>query len=300
LAILKIIKGARLGATFRLGSRNLTIGRAPTNLIQLVDNRVSRRHAMIRWNNGEYRICDLRSANGLEVNGQKTGEAQLRPGDVIKAGDTQLQVLAQEAQGMDGVLERKVVDPMVVNHATMVTGGMSDVEQLLAKGITVPVDDVGRMRDVLVHKLYLELGLALSKRDRKKAFERSVSGLVDFILPDRCMLLRLKDSKVSVIARYIGERVAEEHKATPPYIQGLRPVVIDRKAYLFNELQDVAAQLTPLGAVAAAPILNADEKPVALIYVDSFGGNCQPFIDEDLEVLEGVAKALRPAFDKSE
>ena len=68
----------------------VTLGREPTNTIALGnDTTVSRRHAAIRSESGEYVVSDEGSSNGVYVNGVKiNGSQPLRPGDEIQIGNT--------------------------------------------------------------------------------------------------------------------------------------------------------------------------------------------------------------------
>jgi len=71
-------------------SRPLTIGRDDGNDIQLLDGRVSRRHGLIEYADGQYVIVDLQSANGIIVNGQRIApdpdRLALHDGDLIEIG----------------------------------------------------------------------------------------------------------------------------------------------------------------------------------------------------------------------
>jgi pSer/pThr/pTyr-binding forkhead associated (FHA) protein len=64
----------------------LNIGRKSDNHIVIENEHVSRYHAQIRINHGQYVIQDLNSTVGTSVNGEPTKEAILRPGDVISLG----------------------------------------------------------------------------------------------------------------------------------------------------------------------------------------------------------------------
>lgn len=59
--------------------------------IQLEDQGVSRRHAIIVHRRGRIRILDDRSSNGLYVNGRRVVESELQDGDVIVLGRVVLQ-----------------------------------------------------------------------------------------------------------------------------------------------------------------------------------------------------------------
>jgi len=66
------------------------IGRDPGAQVHLVDNRVSRRHALIEIASGRAVIRDLASTNGTTVNGASVSEQELSDGDVIGIGGVEL------------------------------------------------------------------------------------------------------------------------------------------------------------------------------------------------------------------
>jgi DNA-binding SARP family transcriptional activator len=64
-----------------------TIGRAHDCDIRIDDGQVSRLHARIRLEAGEFAVADAGSTNGTWVNGQRVREQSLRHGDEIRIGD---------------------------------------------------------------------------------------------------------------------------------------------------------------------------------------------------------------------
>ena len=65
------------------------IGKAPGNDVVIPDSGISRQHASVRLQNGQYVISDLGSLNGVYVNGKKVGgdEARaLHDGDKLQMG----------------------------------------------------------------------------------------------------------------------------------------------------------------------------------------------------------------------
>lgn len=65
------------------------IGRASENQIKLLGEKISRRHATIKIEDGMYRIYDLGSANGTFVNDNRVRDpVELQDGDVIRLGDS--------------------------------------------------------------------------------------------------------------------------------------------------------------------------------------------------------------------
>jgi DNA-binding NtrC family response regulator len=77
---------------FELEKSALRIGREVDGVrdVRLHDSRASRRHAEILWSEvrRRYWIRDLGSRNGVHVNGARVAREVLKPGDVIRTGET--------------------------------------------------------------------------------------------------------------------------------------------------------------------------------------------------------------------
>lgn len=86
LAQLEVISGTFTGRVFPLTQPQMVIGRAPTCDICLVDQTISRSHAII-WNEqGTWCIADQGSMSGVLVNGQAVQSAWLHAGDTLTLG----------------------------------------------------------------------------------------------------------------------------------------------------------------------------------------------------------------------
>ena len=78
------------GGRIKLGEEPAVIGRMPDCAVPLSDPQVSRRHAEIRRDEFGFRVVDLGSTNGTQVNGVVVKEQSLNDGDVIVVGATSL------------------------------------------------------------------------------------------------------------------------------------------------------------------------------------------------------------------
>jgi hypothetical protein len=75
-----IVEGVKV---FPLTMPVINIGRRLDNQLVIDDPRVSRNHSQLRAIKGRYVIFDLNSTGGTFVNGQRTNQSVLYPGDVV-------------------------------------------------------------------------------------------------------------------------------------------------------------------------------------------------------------------------
>jgi hypothetical protein len=82
---------------------NITIGRDPACHVSEPDPLLSRRHAEIIANVHGVSVRDLNSRNGILVNGEKTREQVLLPGDVVQLGHLQIRYIEENARAAEGM-----------------------------------------------------------------------------------------------------------------------------------------------------------------------------------------------------
>jgi len=88
--VLVRMDSTNVGQVFKLADSEWTIGRHTSSSIVLTDDGVSRRHARVFPENGQYFLEDMGSANGTFVAGQRIERHQLKDGDVFQLGPTVL------------------------------------------------------------------------------------------------------------------------------------------------------------------------------------------------------------------
>ncbi len=94
-----VVEGPDRGRSFPVGPQAV-IGRDPTSAIKLVDEEVSRRHALVGASEGHVTIEDLGSSNGTFVDGRLVSdEVVLRPGQRLRVGQTVMEL--RESAGAD-------------------------------------------------------------------------------------------------------------------------------------------------------------------------------------------------------
>jgi pSer/pThr/pTyr-binding forkhead associated (FHA) protein len=88
--VLRIRNGGFEGMTYALEGEETLIGRNPNTDITLLDEGISREHALVLYDAelDRYTIEDLQSTNGTKVNGKRVRSAELQPGDTLQVGNT--------------------------------------------------------------------------------------------------------------------------------------------------------------------------------------------------------------------
>jgi len=87
---LEVVVGSASQRTIFLGKETVKIGRVNYNNLVLNDKKVSRTHAQVYFEKGHYVVEDLKSSNGVSVDGSLVNKIVLRSGNRITLGDTVL------------------------------------------------------------------------------------------------------------------------------------------------------------------------------------------------------------------
>jgi pSer/pThr/pTyr-binding forkhead associated (FHA) protein len=93
MASLIVLDGSQKDSYYPLGRRTSVIGRDEALMIQILDERISRKHLQISYDkdNDKYNALDMSSKHGVCINGCKIEEeTRLVDGDRITIGTTTL------------------------------------------------------------------------------------------------------------------------------------------------------------------------------------------------------------------
>ncbi|MCS6977680.1 MAG: FHA domain-containing protein [Gemmatales bacterium] len=82
----QVIDGVDKGRVFRDLVTPVSIGREEGNTVRLNDERISRFHAKVQYDQGDLILTDLESTNGTRVNGNLVQIHRLRYGDCVALG----------------------------------------------------------------------------------------------------------------------------------------------------------------------------------------------------------------------
>ena len=95
--VLVISNGEFEGMRYALDSEETIIGRNPTTDVTLLDESISREHAIVLFEaeTGSYSIEDLQSTNSTKVNGKRIRATALNNGDEIQIGHTHFKFILE-------------------------------------------------------------------------------------------------------------------------------------------------------------------------------------------------------------
>lgn len=107
--LLKFISGKYQGGEFPIElNAEIKIGRSSDLEMVLVEDMVSRRHAMISNIGGEIWVEDIGSTNGTFVNGEKVQKQKIKEGDRILVGTSIIKLVYEEEPDSDAVAANPV------------------------------------------------------------------------------------------------------------------------------------------------------------------------------------------------
>jgi hypothetical protein len=131
-----IIKGpSGVEKSYPMRQLAVTIGRSDHCDISVKDSSMSGRHAEIRKLDGEIKVRDLGSANGIFLNGERIEEAELFDGDVLRLGQTSLRVdVVGGRKRPSGGVSPKLVAGIVLVVIALGAGGIAAGVALKKKG----------------------------------------------------------------------------------------------------------------------------------------------------------------------
>jgi transcriptional regulator with GAF, ATPase, and Fis domain len=117
---LLVLSGPAKDSTIPLSAGEVTIGREASNGIAISDPSVSRKHCLISWHEGKFRVRDLESRNGTLVNGTAVEEQWLQQGDEIAAGDSSFLFLLEDDEPVQAAGRVEFEDAKLTAETTII------------------------------------------------------------------------------------------------------------------------------------------------------------------------------------
>lgn len=133
------------GETHNLGPVTI-IGRSSECQVVVADPRVSRRHAMIRKQDGGFYLFDLGSFNGSYLNGSRvTATRQLQHGDVITFADHEFHYGEEGEKSVPAQMDDLGGSTIALIRSTPVILLVSDIKGFTALSEAIEADDLAQI-----------------------------------------------------------------------------------------------------------------------------------------------------------
>jgi len=299
--------GEKKGLVYRLMDKEVSIGRYHANQIVLPDRRMSRLHARIIPQGDEYMVEDLKSANGVQVNGKDIDQKVLRYGDEITMGSTTLVYLAlnapedfeskSEAHRVQFVEQQKPSEIMTMEVGAHPHDGLalnkSDSHETVSKAY---------QRLMALYQVAYELSALM---DLSKLMDHILDLVLNMVNADRGFIMLCDEESGELVLQTVRQREgvqSTEELSVSKTI--LDQVVSSGEAVMttdaaqdprFKEAQSIVAH--GIRSAMCVP-LRVKDKVLGVLNVDT-KGKVVAFKKEDLELLSAVSSQAAIAIENA-
>jgi len=291
---------------------DLSIGRTEGNDLVLNHPSVSRKHARIESRDGNWWLVDLKSTNGVKVNGNLVSEATVGAGDKILVGSVQLDVKAMPSVDFSG-------ESMFDNPSGTVIRRISDFnsefgldlgEIQQAAAVRQPSDSALRLPEPSVTRekifqVLVQVARALLESDDLQSLLNTVMDMIFKYLPVERGLILLFDedgNPVPKLTKFIEGAEAQDI----PISRTILKMVAEQQVALMtsNALEDArllggkSIAIHGIRSAMCVPLWNRN-RVIGAVQVDS-PIHIGRFTEEDLDLITALANFAAVAVERAQ
>jgi HD-GYP domain-containing protein (c-di-GMP phosphodiesterase class II)/pSer/pThr/pTyr-binding forkhead associated (FHA) protein len=294
MATIRVKTGPNKGKNYDLQGTPLTVGREDNQVIQILDQGVSRAHAEIFRLGEMCFIRDLNSTNGTFVNDVKISEESLKAGDEMLIGTTIL-LFEDLAPGMtkgDGVEfegeENAKIESTTVELKVDTKGTRAIGREVQSRNLTL-ISQAGR--------------ILRTERDVQAAQERTVEILCAAIGANQGFLFSIEPGTEKIVPRVVieSEDSGQDRKVSRTIVNRVKtsglPLLTSDAALDERFSLSESVILRKIKSVICAPV-HVGERVDGLLYFHSSKVD-HALTTEDLELVTSVALQLSMAMASS-
>lgn len=327
MASLKVLEGLEPGKQFPLEGTQWVLGRSPECDVVLEVAAVSRKHLVLRKQNGQYLVEDLGSRNGTYINGARVNEnAVLRDRDqmlicdilfefegdesisklsgagpsdgssliALAAGESGIRISGEPDQGLSSVAEFEDSEPGSI-MATL------DVGTSPMKSWSTSAKPEAQLEALL------EISNSLANTlEMKEILPKILESLFKiFVQADRGFVVMRPKPEAEIVPVAVKARRDEDKQSMRVSRTIVNQAMDDQKAILsadastderFSQAQSIAD--FQIRSLICAPMISSDGKSLGVIQIDTNNQRSR-FTDNDLHILAGVASQASIALDNA-
>jgi adenylate cyclase len=270
-----------------------SVGRHPSQDIQVMDRLVSKQHCLVRRATQGWEVEDAGSRNGTFINNKRVEAATLlKHGDRIMVGATRI-TFEDEPE-----VEEEVLDITESAAASVIQSVVDPSEALefLPANMIEDTDLLRRDYEKLrfAYQLHREIALEL---DLNNLLQTSLEMIMSFLpAVDRALvLLRKKADEGLYVARRLYRKGIDESQKMTVSSTIVNRVVRDKKAVLSNDaiVDDRfdgahSIMLQGIRSAMGVPMMGRDQEVLGVLVVDSLK-KIGAFTERDLNTVQGFA-----------
>ncbi|MCX8038805.1 MAG: SpoIIE family protein phosphatase [Candidatus Sumerlaeia bacterium] len=295
MARLVVESGMDEGMVYPLVESVTTLGRGPSNTVQIADRRASRFHAEIVRRGAVYKLRDLRSKNGTRVQDVRvTGEVVLRHGDQIRIGQTVYVFEDEDAQdavghargaGATSAIRLADTTPTQMCGAVRAGSGTALREPLATERGAVSTESQRRLRILLQ-----VLEKVRSLLDVDEVLREILDLVFEVFRPERGVILMYDSRSNSLVPRVVKGADGGAITISRTIVQ---QAIVERASLLIS---DAAADrrfrasesiiLQHIRSAMCAPLF-ARETFLGVLYIDSLSHRAN-YTQDELQLLTGI------------
>ncbi len=307
MAILQLFKGTGPAENLTIDTDRAVLGRHPDCEVVLEAASVSRQHAQIVREAGEYFIEDLHSRNGTFVNGQQiVGRHQLADGDRLKICDLSLAFYTEQPNNR---LTKGVSDSASSLALMVDDGGPIGTSTITSKlnvsssraGVRLTVNPEVKLRAMI--EIATNLGKAVSLDEVLRKLLDSLFKI--FIQADRGFVI-LKSPEGVLVPRAVKHRREDMEDQARISRTIMNQVMESQEAVLSADAAndsrfDTSQSIVDLRirSMMCAPLVDSEDRSLGVIQVDT-SDQRQRFQKDDLDVLASIASQAAIAVENAE
>jgi len=306
-----ILNGPHKGTSFPLKGKELSIGRSPNNDIQVEGISVSRRHAKLIKKDNKYFIKDLKSKNGVFINGVKLGtggECEVKEGQLISLGKIAISLL-EDFSGHESALLDTIIYSKDISENELEVLDSMDLSSLVSEEDEMIVQDRPLTSEKNVELIYKVSSVLMKTLTDDESINRILKEILIYILDllkriDRGAFI-LIDDDTGEVSQIIPITKKSSGDMSKMYSQTVVDrVVTERKPVIMldtlNEDEiDLSESMVTMSirSVMCVPLIS-NQKMRGVIYVDSLN-RPYGFRSEDLFLLSALSIPAAFAIEKT-
>jgi adenylate cyclase len=286
----------------------LSIGRTEGNDLILNHPSVSRKHARFEPRNNAWWIIDLKSTNGVKVNGNLVTEAQVNSGDTIHVGSVQIDVKAIPAVDFSGDSMFENVSGTVIRRISDFNSefglDISDLQQVRKPSEPGSKPAPGVTRDKIFQVL-VQVAKAMLQTDDLNSLLQTVMDMIFRYLPVERGLILLFDEQGNPVPK-LTKFLDDAEQQDIPISRTILKMVAEQQVALMtsNALEDArllggkSIAIHGIRSAMCVPLWNRN-RVIGAVQVDS-RIHIGRFTEEDLDLITALANFAAVAIERAQ